>query len=153
MRWLEHRIPPPLVWITFGGAMFGVKLLAPGLTCAFPGRIAIAVAFAATGVATAITGVITFNRIGTTVNPLEPSAASTVVSNGIYRYTRNPMYLGLLLTLTGWAAYLANAGAALLLPAFVAWMNQWQIKPEERALLAKFGPEFARYTAAVRRWI
>ena len=63
------------------------------------------------------------------------------------------MYLGFLLALTGWAVHLQNAGAALLLPAFVAYMTQYQIKPEERALLAKFGAEFARYVSRVRRWI
>ena len=61
------------------------------------------------------------------------------------------MYLGFLLVLTGWAVYLSNAFAVLLLPAFVAYMNRFQIKPEEPALLAKFGPRFAQYMAAVRR--
>jgi protein-S-isoprenylcysteine O-methyltransferase Ste14 len=63
------------------------------------------------------------------------------------------MYLGFLLALAGWAVYLSNVAAALLLPAFVAYMNQYQVKPEERALLAKFGPEFAHYMSRVRRWI
>lgn len=63
------------------------------------------------------------------------------------------MYLGFLLALAGWALYLSNAGAVLRLPAFVAYLTQYQIKPEERALLAKFGPEFAQYMARVRRWV
>ena len=63
------------------------------------------------------------------------------------------MYVGLLLALAGWAVYSSNALAALLLPAFVAYMNGFQIKPEERALLAKFGQPFAQYRAAVRRWV
>ncbi len=63
------------------------------------------------------------------------------------------MYLGLALALVGWAMYLANLAALLIVPAFVAYMTQFQIKPEERALLAKFGPDFATYMAAVRRWI
>jgi protein-S-isoprenylcysteine O-methyltransferase Ste14 len=72
---------------------------------------------------------------------------------GVYRISRNPMYLGFLLALAGWAVYLSNAGAAVLVPAFVAYMTQFQIKPEERALLAKFDSEFAQYTSRVRRWL
>jgi protein-S-isoprenylcysteine O-methyltransferase Ste14 len=63
------------------------------------------------------------------------------------------MYLGLTLALAGWAVYLSNAGAAFLVPVFVAYMTRYQIKPEERALLAKFGPEFAEYMSRVRRWL
>jgi protein-S-isoprenylcysteine O-methyltransferase Ste14 len=63
------------------------------------------------------------------------------------------MYLGFLLALAGWAAYLANAGAALLLPVFVAYLTRFQIIPEERALSAKFGAAFAAYASGVRRWL
>lgn len=72
---------------------------------------------------------------------------------GVYCFSRNPMYLGFLLALAGWIVYLSNVLAALLLPAFVAYMNRFQIKPEERALLTKFGPSFAHYMAAVPRWL
>ena len=75
------------------------------------------------------------------------------MSSGVYRISRNPMYLGFFLALAGWALYLSNAVAVLLLPVFLAYMTQYQIKPEERALLAKFGPEFAQYMASVRRWM
>jgi protein-S-isoprenylcysteine O-methyltransferase Ste14 len=63
------------------------------------------------------------------------------------------MYLGIAFVLLGWAIYLANLAALLLVPAFVAYMTRFQIKPEERALLEKFGSNFADYMAAVRRWI
>jgi protein-S-isoprenylcysteine O-methyltransferase Ste14 len=84
---------------------------------------------------------------------MAPGAAGTVVSHGVYRFTRNPMYLGFLVALAGWAAHLSNAAAALLLPAFVFYMTQFQIKPEERALAAKFGPRFTQYMSRVRRWV
>jgi len=74
------------------------------------------------------------------------------VSSGVYRVSRNPMYLGFLLALAGWAVYLSNAGAALLLPALVAYMTQYQIKPEDPAFLANFAPEFAHHMSRVRRW-
>ena len=153
MQWLELKIPPALVWLASAGAMLGVAYSAPRLSFPLHGSSAIALALAALGVAMALAGVVTFRGKGTTVNPLTPGAASLVVSSGVYRVSRNPMYLGFLLVLAGWAAYLSNAGAALLPPAFVAYMTQYQIKPEERALLAKFGPEFAQYMSRVRRWL
>lgn len=153
MRWLEHRVPPLLVWVVFAGAMLGVARVVPTLTFKLPGAFACALAFAVLGAAVALAGVVAFRRARTTVNPLTPSAAGSVVSGGIYRLTRNPMYLGFLVALAGWAAHLSNAAAALLLPAFFAYMTRFQIKPEERALAAKFGPQFTQYMCRVRRWL
>jgi len=150
---LELKIPPLLVWLVFAGAMLGVAYSAPGLSFALAGSSAIALALVGLGAAVAIAGVVAFRNKRTTVNPLTPSASSVVVSGGVYRVSRNPMYLGFVLALAGWAVYLSNAGAALLLPAFVAYMTQYQIKPEERALLEKFGGEFAQYMSRVRRWL
>ena len=152
-QWLELKVPPLLVWLVTAGAMLAVARSAPSLSFTVAGSSAIALALVALGVALAFAGVVAFRGQRTTVNPLTPSASSSVVSSGVYRVSRNPMYLGFLLTLAGWAAYLSNTGAALLLPGFVAYMTQYQIKPEERALLAKFGAEFARYMSRVRRWI
>ena len=153
MRWLELRIPPLIVWLLAAGAMVGVARLAPALSFMLAASPAIALALAVLGAALAVAGVVAFRGKRTTVNPLTPGAASSVVSHGVYRVSRNPMYLGFLLALVGWAVYLSNAGAALLLPVFVAYMTRYQIKPEERALLEKFGPEFAQYMARVRRWL
>ena len=153
MKWLELKIPPLLVWLVMAGAMLGVASLAPELSFALAGSSAIALALVGLGGAVAIAGVLAFRAKRTTVNPLTPGASSTVVTSGVYRVSRNPMYLGFLLILAGWAVYLSNAGAAVLLPAFVAYMTQYQIKPEERALLAKFGSEFAQYVSRVRRWL
>jgi protein-S-isoprenylcysteine O-methyltransferase Ste14 len=133
--------------------MFGVSSITPAATFVVPGRIGIAIGLALFAAAIALAGIAAFRANKTTVNPLNPSAASAVVSNGVYRFSRNPMYLGFLLALAAWAIYLSNALAALFLPAFVAYMNRFQIKPEERALLAQFGPAFLQYMAAVRRWI
>jgi protein-S-isoprenylcysteine O-methyltransferase Ste14 len=84
---------------------------------------------------------------------MTPEAASSLVVAGIYRVTRNPMYLGFLLILLGWAAWLSNVLALLPLAGFVIYMNVFQIRPEERALEALFGPEFEAYKKQVRRWI
>jgi len=73
--------------------------------------------------------------------------------SGVYRLTRNPMYLGFLLVLLGWAIFLSNALAFLLLPAFIFYMNRFQIEPEEKALTSLFGQQFVAYTSRVRRWL
>lgn len=153
MRWLELRVPPLLVWAVFAGAMLGVARLWPALTFTFSGRSVYALALVVAGVALALAGVLAFRRARTTVNPLTPSAAASVVASGIYRFTRNPMYLGCLLALAGWAAQLSNVASTLFVPAFAAYMTRFQIKPEERALTAKFGPQFTQYMSRVRRWM
>ncbi len=78
---------------------------------------------------------------------------AALVTSGIYRFTRNPMSLGFLLVLAGWSLYLAHWVAVLPLPAFVACMNRFRIRPEERPLQARFSPRFDQYTSAVRRWL
>jgi protein-S-isoprenylcysteine O-methyltransferase Ste14 len=153
MQWLELKVPPLLVWLIVAVAMLGVAYIAPRLSFNLPGSSAIAAALVALGGALAVAGVFAFRGRGTTVNPLTPSESSFVVTNGVYRVSRNPMYLGFLVALAGWAVYLSNAGAVMLLPAFVAYLTQYQIKPEERALLSKFGSEFAQYMSRVRRWL
>jgi protein-S-isoprenylcysteine O-methyltransferase Ste14 len=75
------------------------------------------------------------------------------VDSGIYRFTRNPMYLGMLLVLTAGAVYLGNLAAFAVLPVFVVCMNRLQICPEERFMQEKFGEAYRDYTARVRRWI
>jgi protein-S-isoprenylcysteine O-methyltransferase Ste14 len=87
------------------------------------------------------------------VNPLQPDAASSLVSGGVYRWTRNPMYLGMALVLLAWAVYLSSIAALAVLPLFIVYINRFQIEPEERALEARFGAQFERYRKAVRRWL
>jgi protein-S-isoprenylcysteine O-methyltransferase Ste14 len=153
MHALELKVPPVPLAAVFAAAMFGVSLLTPAATIVIPARMVVSVGLALLGSATALAGVLAFRVNKTTVNPLNPGASSAVVSSGVYRLSRNPMYLGLLLALAAWTIYLSNALAAVFLPAFVAYMNRFQIKPEERALIAKFGPAFAQYMATVRRWV
>ena len=94
-----------------------------------------------------------FRRAGTTLNPTRPQAARTVVDGGIYRLSRNPMYVGVLFILAGWAVFLSHALPFLFLPGFVIFMNRFQIVPEERMLAAKFGDDYERYRQAVGRWL
>jgi protein-S-isoprenylcysteine O-methyltransferase Ste14 len=153
MRNLALKIPPLAVAVVFGAGMVGLAVLLPAAAVPLPGRVPLAAFLALVGSAAAAAGVIAFQRVGTTVNPLNPDASAAVVTSGIYRCTRNPMYLGFLLALCGLGAYLANVASVILLPLFVLYLNRFQIKPEEHAMLRKFGPEYSRYMAAVRRWV
>lgn len=153
MSALELKIPPVPLALAFGGAMWLVSVQLPGLAFALPGRIAVSATLGGLGAIFAIAGMIAFRNAVTTFNPMRPGAASALVTSGTYRLSRNPMYVGLLLTLGGWAIFLSHALAFLFLPAFVAYMNRFQISPEEEALSSKFGEEFAAYKQSVRRWL
>lgn len=153
MNALELKIPPVALALLVGAAMWSVAVWVPGLAGPLPRLPAVALLLVLAGAFVALLGVASFRRAKTTVNPTTPGAASALVDSGIYRYSRNPMYLGLLLVLAGWGLWLAHALALLGLPAFVMYMNRFQIAPEERALTAVFGDAFSAYRQKVRRWI
>jgi protein-S-isoprenylcysteine O-methyltransferase Ste14 len=150
---LELRVPPLAVVLIAALTMWALTAFVPQLAVALPWRSPVAIAFPLAGFMCALCGVIAFRRARTTVNPTTPKASSTVVTSGIYRWSRNPMYLGFLLALAGWAYYLSNPLAFIVLPAFVLYMNRFQIVPEERALTANFGAPYQAYKASVRRWL
>ncbi|HQW07963.1 MAG TPA: isoprenylcysteine carboxylmethyltransferase family protein [Steroidobacteraceae bacterium] len=152
MTSLELKIPPPLVALLTGLLMWSATRLVPPLALPGVARVAVAAVLVGVGVGLAISGVLTFKRAKTTVNPTTPAAASALVRTGVFRFTRNPMYLGLLLCLVAWAVYLSNALALLIVPLFVLYMNRFQIAPEERALATLFGDAYAAYKREVRRW-
>ena len=133
--------------------MWVVSAYGPSLTVPLPGHVAVAALLVTVGFAICMAGVVQFRRAKTTVNPLTPETTTAMVTSGTYRFSRNPMYLGFLLALTGWAVFLCYALAFALLPLFVASMNRFQIIPEERALAAKFGQQFTDYSHSVRRWV
>jgi protein-S-isoprenylcysteine O-methyltransferase Ste14 len=153
MRSLELKVPPPVVALLVALAMWLAARATPAVPMQLSLRVALAAAFTLLGVAFAGSGVAAFARSGTTRNPLRPETASSLVSEGAYRFTRNPMYLGLLLILLGWAAALASALALLGPVVFFAYTSVFQIEPEERALATLFGPEYAKYKKKVRRWL
>jgi protein-S-isoprenylcysteine O-methyltransferase Ste14 len=153
MRVLELKIPPPAVALVTAVLMWSVSRGLPAFAFTFPGRKLFAISVAAVGLVTSISGVVTFRRAGTTVNPMKPTSSSSLVVWGVYRVTRNPMYLGGLLILTGWAVFLSNALAFLFLPAFILYINRFQIEPEEKALSSLFQEEFVAYKSRVRRWL
>lgn len=153
MSALDLKVPPAAVALLTGAAMWLASSALPALAFSLPFKHSVAVLLAGAGALVAVLGVVSFRRARTTVNPLTPQAASSLVTTGIYRFSRNPMYLGMLLLLAAFAVVLANAAALLVLPFFVVYMNRFQIAPEERALSAMFGPDFTAYTQRVRRWM
>lgn len=150
---LELKVPPPAMALLTGGLMWFASSPAASSEFSLPGRTYLASAIALTGFALASLALFSFRRAATTVNPTRPGATSALVVSGVYRFTRNPMYLALLLVLLGWGVFLSNALAFVFLPAFVLYINRFQIAPEELALAQRFGPDFATYKASVRRWI
>lgn len=154
MKALENRIPPPLVALAAALLMWLTSLLPAYVQEApFALRTTLAMVIAAVGVGFSVAGMWAFRRASTTMNPLTPDSASALVTGGVYRLTRNPMYLGLLLDLLAWAAFLWSPLALAVLPFFVLYINRFQIVSEERALSSLFGAEYAAYRQLVRRWL
>lgn len=149
---LELKVPPLALVFLFGALMWLVSAYSM-FAIALPWRSTFALIFYAVGSAIVLAGILAFRRMKTTVNPLTPEATTAIVTSGIYRFTRNPMYLGFLLVLVGWAIDLSNLLAFACLPLFVRYMNRFQIIPEERALGTKFSEAFERYKRSVRRWV
>ena len=149
MDWLEHRIPPPLVAVIIGLLMWLAVRPVPPLG----NRPWLALLVVLAGAAVCLAGVASFRRARTTVNPLKPETASALVVAGIYRYTRNPMYLGFAIILLGWCVFLGSAMAVIGVALFVLFIGRFQIHPEERALRELFGAEFDAFCARVRRWV
>ena len=153
MQSLELKIPPPIVALIVALAMWGIKLISPVVEISSGFRLTTASALALLGGACAVAGALTFRRARTTVNPLRPERATSLVSSGIYRLTRNPMYVGLLFVLFGWAVFLVTPVVLLGPAAYAVFINEFQIKPEERILSKLFGNDYSEYTSRVRRWL
>jgi protein-S-isoprenylcysteine O-methyltransferase Ste14 len=153
MDWLETRVPPPVVALLVGAAVWWLAPLGPAMAGADALRPWLALGLVGVGAGFDMTGLIAFLRRHTTINPLRPANARVLVTGGIYRITRNPMYVGLVCFLTAWAvwlgAWLALAGPVV----FVLYITRFQIRPEERALTALFGQPYTDYTQRVRRWL
>lgn len=153
MNALELKIPPMGLALLFALAMWGTAMQLPSLAIAMPGHQVLATTISVIGILFVLVAGSAFRTVKTTVNPTKPDATTSLVVSGVYRLSRNPMYVGVLLVLVAWAVFLSHPLPALFLPAFVVYMNRFQIAPEERALSGKFGAEYETYKKAVRRWL
>lgn len=153
MHMLELRIPPPVVALLVGTAMWFASPHPVPPEFPFLLRLAAFIAIALAGGGIALAGDLAFRRASTTINPFRPQNTTALVTTGVFRWTRNPMYLGLTMVLLGWAAFLVSAWALLGPVVFVLYITRFQVAPEERILSAKFGEEYAAYRSRVRRWL
>jgi len=153
MHALELKIPPPLVALSAAIAMWSVASFVPLPELPPMIRKSVAIAMALAGGAFDIAGALSFRRARTTINPMKPYSTTALVSSGVYRITRNPMYVGLLFVLVSWAVFLSSAWALLGPLAFCLYIGRFQIAPEERVLSELFGNEYLAYKAKVRRWL
>lgn len=148
-----RRMPPVLLTAVFGVLMWLVWTLTPSVDIPLPARAILAVLLAAVGLAVTTLAVKGFREQRTSVNPLDLSRTSAVVTTGIYRLSRNPMYLAMLLGLLALGCLLSNPVSMGIAVLFVPTITHLQIIPEERVLSDRFGTPYATYCTAVRRWI
>ncbi len=153
MKTLELKIPPVALFFIVAIGMWGIRTGIPSETHVGTWSILASLVIPGLGGVIALWGVYSFKRAHTTVDPRDPSKVTVLVTSGIYKYTRNPMYVGLLLCLIGWACYLSQVGALVGPLIFVLYMNRFQIVPEERVLTELFGVAFSDYCCTVRRWV
>ncbi len=150
---MKLLIPPPLVALTSALLMWAIAFQFDALEFAFPFQKAIAFALIGLGASLDIVSLVAFRRAKTTVTPLSPEKASSLVVSGLYSVTRNPMYLGLLIILCGIAIFLGSLFNAAIVVAFIGYITAFQIKPEEDRLEDIFGAQYLSYKKNVRRWL
>ncbi|MGY0194721.1 methyltransferase family protein [Leptothrix sp. BB-4] len=153
MSRLDHKIPPPVVGALIALAMWALAKLGPAFGLPPGLRIVVVALLVLAGLAFDLLGLLAFLAARTTINPLRPEQASTLVTGGVYRITRNPMYVGMACPLTAWAVHLAALPAWLGPVAFVLYITRFQIEPEERILADRFGDDYRAWCARVRRWL
>ena len=153
MNSIELKIPPPIVFLIFSGIMWAISQAIPDVAISLEMKKIGFFLIILIAVATGAAGVYAFRKANTTVNPHRPDLSSSLVTSGIYRYTRNPMYLALALLLIAWAIYLSNVVSLLCVPGFIFYITRFQIIPEESKLTELFGQAFLDYQRQVRRWI
>lgn len=153
LAYLELKVPPLALLGFFGTLMWIFAQWCPGVTLHFPFQGQLALVLMALGLFIILAGVQAFKVAQTTVNPLQPSTSSHLVTNGVYQHTRNPMYVGMALIVAAWFVALGNILNLAFLSAFVVCIHNLQILPEERILKEGFGKEYLEYMERVPRWL
>eukprot|EP01129_Flabellula_baltica_P002766 TRINITY_DN12612_c0_g1_i1.p1 TRINITY_DN12612_c0_g1~~TRINITY_DN12612_c0_g1_i1.p1 ORF type:complete len:155 (-),score=25.60 TRINITY_DN12612_c0_g1_i1:78-542(-) len=149
---MELKVPPVALTIIYAVLMviisfspLSIPFIDPLNSLAFP--------VAMFGVVFALMGVIQFNKAKTTVNPLSPESSSSLVQEGVYGYSRNPMYVGFFCGLLALSLWISSVTALLFSFSFIIYMNKFQIEPEEAALEKIFGTSYTHYKQRVSRWL
>ena len=147
------KIPPPVIGLLCAGTMWLLASHLPLYSFNLSWLVPLAVLVAVIAVAVDLSALWSFRKAKTTINPLTPGKTSTVVTHGIYRYSRNPMYVGMLGLLIAFALYLGKVSPWLIPPLFIWMITINQIVPEEKALEQLFGEHYRQYKNTVRRWL
>lgn len=150
---LNLKVPPVVVVLLLGNMMWIMASLNAWASLHIPAKETIAIIIGLIGSVPIVMAAAQFRAAKTTFNPLTPELATSMVTNGIYRFSRNPMYLGFLIILGAWGVLLENGLAITLMPVFIGYMNQFQIIPEEKALMAQFGGDYKKYLDTTARWL
>ena len=148
---MNNKIPPPIITLICGLGIYFSRPLFPKYN--YISIDIIAASFLLLGIIILITAVLSFKRQSTTVSPLQPEKASYLVVSGIFKYSRNPMYLGMLLILISMTIKFNFVGGILIIFGFITFITKFQIIPEEIALERLFGKEFTRYKKKTKRWV
>jgi len=150
---LERKVPPPIVALVVAWLMWVLAREAGVQNYEVPYKSMVCAVLVMVGLIVDFSALWLFVKAKTTVNPITPNKASSLVTTGIYRYTRNPMYMGNFIFLLAWLVWMGSAYGVIGLILYVVYMNQFQIKPEESALLNLFGKQYSQFCSQVRRWI
>ena len=148
---MNNKIPPPIVTLISGLAIFFSRPLFPDYHSNLINVFSAILLFF--GLLVFFLAVASFKRYKTTVNPLQPSKATHLVISGIFRFTRNPMYLGMALVLLSLSFKFNLLGGLIVTVFFIMFITKFQIIPEEEAMLSLFQDEFEIYKENTRRWI
>lgn len=151
MKYLELKIPPVVILFLgivvsvadrlYFGEWFSIHTFLPGA------------AFIIAGVMIGLSAVQTFRSAATTVDPRDPNKASSLVVEGIFNVSRNPMYLGLLFIQIGIALMCSSVAGLCFAPLLMWYLTRFQIMPEERHMGEKFGEDYSLYCRQTRRWL
>jgi protein-S-isoprenylcysteine O-methyltransferase Ste14 len=148
---METKIPPPIVTLIFGLSIYFSRGIFQVVEIKY--SFYFGILLLVLGFVILISAVRLFRKDKTTVNPLSPEQATKLVTDGIFKYSRNPMYLGMALVLGSIAVFFNLIGGIILVALFCAYITKFQILPEERAMRDLFSDDFDKYTKVTRRWI
>ena len=150
---MKLKVPPAAQAILFGLLMYIIDKYITIGNFSFIGQTVTAITIFSIGILITIIAIWRFIKAKTTSDPTNPSKATTLVTHGIYKYSRNPMYLTILIVLFSWMIALGNIFNIIVLIIFVYYITTYQIKPEEEALTKLFKNDYTNYCNKVRRWI
>lgn len=153
MKALETRIPPPMIALAFATLIWWLADYLPNIQIEYVLKMSIVGLLLVIGMLFDLAGLLIFRQARTTVNPMKLDKSSTLVNKGVYKITRNPMYVGLVFVLSAWCIYLNCPAAMVAVAGFIFYINVFQILPEERMLAVIFGEEYVEYQSRVRRWL